>query len=233
MAGGTCTGETCENIFPNVTAIAFQTIMKLPQRPASSALVTETRLWFRCMASIAPLVGVVAAFACLMSLFDSDWPRRRVAAFLMTPDTAFTIVAVRALQPKEINVFVVVERHKAALIITTFKNEPRRLRNNRVAALRGAFFVEPGCKRACLAPQSVATSTARLTAPAFMTIETLSVIGALEIGLSKTYSQPGNFVALTASQHTARWIVVMAHRTAASHPRHFSVQFVREPYRRV
>jgi hypothetical protein len=111
VAGSTGTGETCENIFPDVTAIALETIMELPQRPTGPALVIETRFWLCSVTPVAPLVRVVAAFARLMSPFDRDGPCRCALALLMTPNTTFTCVALRAFQTKAVDMFVMVERH--------------------------------------------------------------------------------------------------------------------------
>jgi hypothetical protein len=94
-----------------MTAIAVETIMELPQRPTGPASVIETRLWLPSMTSIAPLVGVVAAFARLMSLFDSNELCRCILAFLMTPNAALACVALRAFQTKAVDMFVMVERH--------------------------------------------------------------------------------------------------------------------------
>lgn len=111
MAGGTCTGEACENILSDMTAIAFQRIMKLPQRPTGPALMVESGLGLRSVAPVAPLVGVVAAFARLMSLFDSNELCRCILAFLMTPNAGLACVALRAFQTKAVDMFVMVERH--------------------------------------------------------------------------------------------------------------------------
>jgi hypothetical protein len=144
VAGDACTGEACENILSDMTAIALETIMELPQRPAASALVIETRLWFRSMTLIAPLAGVVAAFARLMSQFGRDGPHRCAFPLFMTPNAALACVALRAFQTKAVDMFVVVERYNGPLFITACKDEPRRLRNNRMAASEVAFPVRLG-----------------------------------------------------------------------------------------